>query len=327
MAGEGSMKERDLTHWWYALPALPYSRSTHSYHALRRVWGDHTLAANRGFFNPRSEDHVTLSLFHTFSVFSHYEWVDHLLAKLGYECAPVRIARFAYACEELLDSRLSDKHGRNFIIPDIILHWRSNSGDGLLAFEVKKPGGPNVNENDRTKLSSYSNLPSMRQIPTRFGCFLTDDRHRASIENSGAPVIGWSDILDLQIKALDAEGLSPALAATLKAHIRGHFARFGIGNAPIPPKTRLLPWFERAHSLSLPPTIESLVFGLAITSNWWAGGEATAPFEWLKSEPTYQEIRANKMQKTEDRRLNRWSFGWSASQERPWPHEQRGRIS
>ncbi len=318
------MKKRELTHWWHALPALPDGRATHTYHALRRVWGDHTMAANRSFFNPRSEDHTTLSLFHTFSIFSHYTWVNQLLELLGQKSPPVRMARFAYACEETLDPQLREKHGRNFIIPDIILHWRTDSGDGLLAFEVKRPSGPSINEQDRTKLSSYSNLPSMRQIPTRLGCFLIDDRHKASIKHLGAKTIGWSDILNLQISALENEGLGQKLTETLKAHIRGHFARFGVGGAPIPPKTDLISWFERARNFSLPPTIESFVFGLAVTANWWAGGELIAPFGWLEKEPSCQEIRINKVQQTEDRRLNRWRFGWSIKQERTWPHEQRG---
>lgn len=305
--------------WWHGVPALPISREDHDYFALRRVWGDHTMSGNRGFYNPRSEDHLTVSLFQTFAAFTGTGWASRLLSKMGLSVPDVSRVRFAYACEELLDSRLAHKHGRNLIIPDLILHWESAEGLGLVAFEVKKPGGAMPNTKDMTKLESYADLPSMRHIPTRVGCFLVDKAHVPALRTAGATAISWDDVLEVQLEALRDETMPSAVMRVFEAHLRSHFAVAGVGRAAIAPASDLRETYKRADALSLPERLKALICGFSICANRRAGAPiASSPFEWLQREPTIEVIRASKRQSTSDRKINRWSFDWMPAREGAW---------
>lgn len=54
--------------WWHGIASLPSDRNDQRHDALRRVWADHTMAGARGFYNPASEDHVTLALFQNWAM-------------------------------------------------------------------------------------------------------------------------------------------------------------------------------------------------------------------------------------------------------------------
>lgn len=282
------------------------------------------MAANRGFYNPRSEDHATLALFHTFSTFASPNWAHAILGCLNIDVPPLNRVRFAYACEEILDDRLASRHGRNFIIADIIMHWEDIRGElGILAFEVKKPLGPIPDVKDLTKVQSYADLPSMQDIKSRHYCFLVDRSHEPALRRSGYPVITWDDILRIQLEALKEERLETHAESAIKGHLLDHFANFGIGGNKNPPQVRAYPLkevFDRVGQMKLRPEIGALMCGFAICSNRRAGAPiAEVPFPWLTHENDISKIRTSKFQSTPERRVNRWSFNWKTSQERRWP--------
>jgi len=286
---------------------------------MRRVWGDHTMAGARGFYNPRSEDHATVALFQTFAVFRSPSWADEVLARLGVATERVLRVRFAYACEERLDDRLLSKHGRDFVIPDIMLLYENEAGLGLLAFEVKKPGGQRPTVQELTKAETYADLPSTRGIPARNCCFLVDDRHVAALRQEGQRALGWSELHSIQQNALDRENIGGATRNVLKAHLAGHFAAFGVGDAPQSPALDLMREFARARSLRLPPAFEALACGFTICATRRAGRPITAaPYTWLRDEPDIQTLRTARRQSRHERRVNRWSFDWSSAREPRW---------
>ncbi len=301
---------QQFDHWWQGVPALPLSRQDHDYEVLRRVWDDHTMSGSRGFYNPRSEDHLTVSLFHGFAALSRLGWACRLLARLGIEASVITRARFAYACEEVLDAALASRHGRNFIIPDIVLCWEDDAGRGLLAFEVKKPGGPGPAEQDFVKLRSYADLPSMRHIPRRHSAFVLDRKHVDNARLSGALALSWDDVLELQVESLADEPIPDDLRTEIGMGLRRHFAAAGVGSAPPAPVPDLTHVYARAAALAIPERLKALLCGLAINEARRAGGIITAPpFPWLAAEPDIAMIRSRKRQTTAERRLNRWSLG------------------
>ena len=305
--------------WWHGVPALPTSSECHEYYALRRVWGDHTMAGARGFYNPRSEDHATVNLFQTFAAFSSLAWADGLLREVGLKTRQVTRARFAFACEELIDSTLRHRHGRDFVIADIMLHYENACGEGLLAFEVKKPGGPMPTVQDLTKAETYANLPSTRAIAARTACFLVDDRHVPALHRAGHRALGWGQVQALQRQALDAEELRGNVKRVLRAHLDAHFAALGVGSALQPPAPDLAAEFTKARTLCLPPAIEALACGFAICAARRAGRTVDqAPWPWLLDEPDADRLRAARRQTTAERRINRWSLEWSPAMETHW---------
>jgi hypothetical protein len=123
--------------WWHLVGSLPVDRNDHAYYALRRIWADHTMTDGRGFWNERSEDHLTVVLFQPLACLSDCGWLDDLLIAADRPPVSAREIQFAFAAEEILDESLRPRHGRNFVIADIMLAWRGDSS-GMIAFEVKK---------------------------------------------------------------------------------------------------------------------------------------------------------------------------------------------
>ena len=72
-------KTREIQVWWHGVAALPTDREDHAYHALRRVWGDHTMASGRGFYRIGSEDHIAPALFQNWAQFPDMSWVATLV--------------------------------------------------------------------------------------------------------------------------------------------------------------------------------------------------------------------------------------------------------
>ena len=136
--------------------------------------------------------------------------------------------------------KLRPFHGRDFIIPDIMLLYEDEDGPGLVAFEVKKPGKA-TEASDARKLTSYIDLPSTRGIARRYGCFLVSEQMAEQTSkacNGNFPVLTWERLCALQMKAAREMPLSTATAHRVARWIGHHFARYGVRSetvsAPIP---------------------------------------------------------------------------------------------
>jgi len=211
-----SRREIDL--WWHGIAALPSGRHDHAYYALRRVWGDHTMAGARGFYRIGTEDNITLALFQNWALFPDTRWVPALVQAAGGTTGRVARVRWAYACEEELDTRLQPYHKREFVVPDIVLAYEDQDGLGLLTFEVKVPGKA-TEQQDGRKLKTYVDLPSTRKIPRRYGCVLVSEaKAEASRQACGGewPTLTWEQLGTLQIES--------ALAMDIPSEIREQVA-------------------------------------------------------------------------------------------------------
>jgi hypothetical protein len=186
--------------WWNVVPALPAGPSDQAYYALRRVWGDHTIAGARSFDRWGSEDNITPALFQNWAMFADPNAIAPLVQAAGGSVGTMTRARWAYACEEMLDASLRTGHARGFVIPDIVLHFEDEQGIGLVAFEVKKPGIATAAA-DGYKLATYRDLPSMRKIGRRYGCLLVSERvaeRSAAAVGGASPVLIWEQLAQMQ---------------------------------------------------------------------------------------------------------------------------------
>lgn len=317
---------RNLTHWWHGVPALPSERTSRSYFTLRRVWGDHTMAGNRGFYRTASEDHITVSLFHIWAMFPGTDWAGSMLRASGLPAGNISRVTWAYACEELLDARLQPFHKRNFVIPDIMLEYRDEAGSGLVAFEVKKPGGV-LQPEDARKLETYCNLPSTRHIPRRNGCFLVD---ASTLDAAKALTRGWSGALtwqtmrELQIRSARSLPVDEPTRLRVAGWIARHYSRHGIGARTAAPAPMTGARYASPASLAeiraagLPAGVEGFLLGSECVEAAAAGEKPALPYDWLAAEPSAESVRLLKRQTTLERRINRWNADWSPSLEPQW---------
>lgn len=292
--------------WWHLVGALPVNRNDHAYYALRRVWADHTMTGARGFWNERSEDHLTVVLFQPLACLSDCGWLDDLLMAADRPPVSAREIRFAFAAEETLDARLQPRHGRDFVIADIMLAWRGDSS-GMVAFEVKKPGAPMPSAQDVTKLETYQMLPSARDFASRQGIFLVDDRHVPALKRSGHAALGWSMVHAALLRGLDRETGSPAEIAGLAEMLTRLFKRAGVR-----PRWQETP---KGRGGALSDRLNALRIGLELREAALREEYRPAPWPWLAAEPDCDTIRRLKPQSTQERRICRWRFDWQAEME------------
>ncbi len=321
-----SSQKPQINAWWHGVAALPADRTDHAYHVLRRVWGDHTMAGNRGFYRTGCEDHVTVALFQNWALFPEMNWVAPLVRAAGGQAGNVSRVRWAYACEELIDARLQPFHRRNFIIPDIMLHYEDEAGPALLVFEVKPPTKA-AEAQDARKLESYIDLPSTRKIARRFGCLLVGERTAERTRQacgSNWPILTWERLKDLQLTAARNMGLPAATTDHVIRWIDRQFARYGIqpnvSGAPISfnGKYGTQASYRELDALSMPDSVRRFLKGSECIEAAWTGRQPHPPLPWLVDEPNAEDVRQNGWQTTEDRRVCRWNFDWSLSNERNW---------
>lgn len=260
----------------------------------------------RGYWARSSEDYLTAVLFQPLASLSGHGWLDFVLRAAGLDTASALATRFAFSCEEVLDGPLLSRHGRNFVIPDIMLHWRGERS-GLLAFEVKKPRGTFPNAQDVTKLETYTMLPSTRKIAVRQGVFLVDDRHVAVLKRDGYPALGWSMVHLALMEGLNREPGPPADIEDIAQGLTRIYRAAGV--------------MLRKHSVpagtggSLSPKLIALKIGLRVREAALRGERPLVPFDWLADEPSRAEIPALCLQDTAQRRINRWSLDWRVEDE------------
>ncbi len=318
---------KEIRLWWHGIAALPETPTSQAYYALRRLWGDHTIAGTRGFYRVGSEDHVTPALFQIWAAIPNFDWVQPLVQFIGGNAGSAESAQWAYACEETLDAKLRPFHKKNFVIPDIMLRFTDEDGSGLIAFEVKKPGVA-VEAKDGRKLETYCDLPSTRAMERRFGCFLVSDMQREScMEVTGDrwPILTWETLAAQQIAAARALPFEAEICDRLSDWIAHHFMRYGIGpnsssGAPpsMGPSYGSTESYERIDALPIPESCRIFLKGSECVEAAMRGYSPAPPLPWLSGEPEASGIRKARQQTTADRLLCRWSTDWSAAKEGVW---------
>lgn len=319
---------REIDVWWHGIAALPASRDDHNYHVLRRVWGDHTMSGNRGFYRVGAEDHITASLFQTWAALSEPEWVETIIAHVGGVLkGRVKRVRWAYECNEFLDAKLQPFHKRNFIIPDIMLIYEDEGGTGLIAFEAKKPGKA-VDLSDSRKLLSYTDLPSTRNIERRYGCVLVSDEMVTKSNRACEgrwPILSWERLMHLQMQEAEKMELPRSTIEKIVTAIRRHFSRYGVGSQF---EMRVGDYdikqqYDEIDALAAPDCVRRFLKGSECLEAVWSGYRPAPPLAWLASEPSALQIRQRShqgggWQTNADRMVCRWSFDWEPICEHPW---------
>jgi hypothetical protein len=325
-------KFNNIPVWWHGVAMLPADRNDHAYHALRRVWGDHTMASNRGFYRTGTEDHITSALFQQWALISDVQWASAFAKMLGGTAGTVERVRWSYECNEKLDPLLRQFHGRDFIIPDIIVSFEDEAGTAVIACEVKKPGDNPVDAKDARKLESYTNLSSMRQFKRRYGCFIVSEQAEQKSRTATGdrfPIITWERLQDLQIKSLLELELSEQIRKSVVDWVNYHFAYFGVGRCSqvAPPSVgqdyASPDGYSRIEAMPVCDVMRRFLKGSECVEAVRRGKDSRPPLPWLTEEPTHEMIRARGQQKrgwqsNEDRYMRRWGFDWNLKGERIW---------
>ncbi len=318
-------KYREARFWWQVTPALPLSPNSREYHVLRRLWGDHTRnteTGKRGYYRWGTEDNMTPGLFQIWSVFP--KAIRPLLEAAGIQViGEIRSVSWAYECEEEV------KHGRHpgvtgrFVIPDIVIYFEDDDGPGVVAFEVKRPGVKLVKK-DVDKLRAYTMLHSMDRIIRRKAIFLLgrDEIEVAESIATDIPLVTWEKMMEMQLVA--AKSLSETDAKLVAPWIRRAYSRYGFGDALSPPPASQAGYgsddsIAVIHNQMQLERARNFVWGSEIVEAFLAGTDVKPPMDWMRAAPSREEMSSERLQKTMDRRINRWRPDWHATHERTVP--------
>lgn len=314
----------EAEYWWQVMPALPFDKDSQEYHALRRVWGDHTINTSkkgRGYYWFGTEDNLTPALFQNWAISDDPERMRSLLELCGATVSRIRSVRWAYSCEEELASGRPEGIKGRFVIPDIILHVEDEHGSLVVAFEVKKPGVV-PSEKDLAKLSCYRDLPRLRSVQRRHAAFIVGHESASPTREAfgGMPALTWHDLMELQVETV--AGMPKVVADW----IRRSYSRYGIGSAPAPTPfagpdgsyaTKVS--YERIDAARFSKRVAAFLKGSEVVEAFCARQPSTPPFEWLSADKSRAELSSLKTQTTADRRVPRWSRDWSIEQEAAQP--------
>jgi len=313
-----SQRNNDFAVWWHGIPALPAARDEQSYFALRRIWADQTINTSggaRSFYRWNTEDYLTPALWQTWAVFDDRSMLTSFLRSTGAQVGTLSRVRWAYACEEMPTTGPK-------IIPDIMLAYEDERGEGLIALEVKKPGIAAKAE-DARKLEQYCRLPSTRALTRRHGCFLVSASAAPITRrntNDSHSVVTWEELAEAQAEAAISMPVNREAASLTAAWIRRLFGRSGIGPAFAAPAPQGPDYgqpnsFDAIRAFGLPHPVERFLMGSECVESAYQNDTPSAPLSWLIEEPLAEEIRRPQYQTTDDRRVCRWRFTWSPRQE------------
>lgn len=302
----------EFSTWWHGVPALPLSRTSASYKALRRIWADQTINSRtgaRGFYRWDTEDYLTPVLWQTWAILPDFCALADLLRSVGVPVGHISEAKWAYACEE------ETGHGRAFVIPDIMLHYRDERGDGLVAIEAKRPG-VGAKSADLAKLQQYVSLPSTRAIARRHGVFLVSrSAERASTQagDQRFPVLTWEAVLGAQALAAKKIFGSPSATRLVEDWIRSLASRHGLGPRhqalqPLHTQYASAQGHEIAAGLDLSDAARAFIMGSECVEAARAGNTPAPPFPWLAQEPAAVTCSTPGFQSTADRRQCLWKL-------------------
>lgn len=318
-------------HWWTVLPALPTGPDTVEAHILRRVWFDHTMntfrkapdgalqPGPRGFHIDGTEDQMTPVLFQSWAALgSPDRWLPGLLGLFGVRAVgQVRRARWAYLFEQ--------GHGARRANADIVLSWEDDAGEAVLVIEAKRRGGKPTAK-DFEVPSRYLAMPSIAPFSRRYLGFIVDDADAARIAEAlpaGTALTTWQSMMALQLRAVEALELSPALRALVRATVGWVAARQGVATttdlpcAVLPPATGTADAYEALRRLGCEPLLTAFLLGAEAARAADAGRTPEAPMAWLEDSPDFLTISQEMRQTTPERQVPRWRLDWKPAASPP----------
>jgi hypothetical protein len=319
-------------YWWTCFPALPRRRDAQAYHALKRVWFDHTINTfeevspgewrrrARGFYTEGSEDHVAPVLFQNWALFPDTGWIGQLLERYQVQPqGPVHRVRWCPFFEQVY-------RGKKFCIADIVVCWKDDAGIGVLVLEAKVRGGK-LGLKDHPATSPYLLMPSIRAVRRRYYGLLIDAADllgAQAVIGDAAPIATWQTIARLQIVAAQSLRLPSAMVERITDSLAAHFSYFGIEadgvlrsrSSGAEEDRGTAHDYAEIRSHRLPACIEDYLIGSQVVFAARAGRMPEPPYAWLRDEPdclsVYQRGKRNEpgYQTTDHRRVPRWHLDW-----------------
>lgn len=162
-------------YWWTAIPFWPAERSW-QVDAIRRVYYDQTMVAGRSVYDERRasgyprEDVLSVNIFGLFTPLGASVWVPPLLSACGISV----IGRPSDARLSWLFEDECSYTKRGFVIADIVISWRDNSGVGVLVLEAKTLGEA-LSPKDIPASEYYARMPSLSGIERRHYRVILDE--------------------------------------------------------------------------------------------------------------------------------------------------------
>lgn len=319
-------------YWWTVLPALPASRRTRCYHALRRMWNDHTdlwqtpkgaepRARVPKFYVEGLEDHLTPAVFQTWVSLNGVDWAGALLSLIGSAVdGSVQHIAWSYQFVERLPG------GGYSRMADIVLHWQDRSGRGTAVVEAKRFKGK-VSEKDFNGLD-YTAIPSLVAAGRRVDyCLLIDSRDRMLLERTRQQLpklATWQDLIALQIEELRRQHLADKATAMLVSSLVERSNHLGIQpscgtKAELDVMAAASGTRERYRELShfVPSPISELLVGFDIVLSAQQGLMPEPPYDWLQDEPDARSIADQRNQDERFWSAPIWCLDWTGYSDNP----------
>ena len=266
----------DRTHryWWTWVPALPLSHDDKWYRILERVFADHTTNCwmqkhNHwsGFYvesnkdgSTKLENHQTVGVFHTFSTFSKFDWVESLLRECRIEFEPPIIgANWQYQLQGRDTLRI-----RRDLHADIamkIVDARGPDDPLAVIIEAKAKGGK-LKEGKDTD-GSYARLHQLTSFRRKSVVLLVDQTDKSATPGH-LPVTTWQTIAKIQLDELARLDLPAKTGAHLIALMRTHLDWYGILARRADKDGASLEPIEASDIESIEPRVASLIRGAEI---------------------------------------------------------------
>jgi len=306
--------------WWTSLPAIPARRDCPAYRRLWRQFADHTMntfAFNDGIFAPRNrgfyveghEDHLVPAIFENFTLFPDFYWLECLLARLAILCdGPVGEVRWSYSYSELLP----DKEGRPHA--DIVMMWRDNSGEAVMAIETKKPGSGRMSfgVKDNPSNGYYLRYQEMRSIDRRHQVLLVDERNLRHLPDelrSTPAVFTWQELVAIQRGAVERMEVSQEILELVLSRLDAHCAVLGLASARSHPESMCanVTRYAELRELNVPNSVKDWLVGSEFFfATRHPNSIAEPPHDWLAAEMTVSDYASQRLQTTREREQPIW---------------------
>ncbi|MFT3810754.1 MAG: hypothetical protein QM698_12615 [Micropepsaceae bacterium] len=305
--------------WWTFMPALPASKDTQSYRALRRHWADHTMNAltrrngvlrpgNRGAYVEGREDHLTPALFHIWAALPEAIAAKHLLGCWNIPHGAVSDMRIAYSWEQKRAANLRPD------IADIVVSWRDDLGDAVLVIEAKRPGGA-LKPKDLDGGRLYLEMPSIRPFARKHVAFLLEEHDIARAAGLLPPetrIASWQATGRAQIAGAAEAGLAEPDTHRTQAFIERHYADMGMPLGATHAAALRGEVFDGSEgryrsvrARMLPESMEAFWLGSEAALCARSGCMPQPPYPWLSDEPSLLDLAALR-QTTLERETPHW---------------------
>lgn len=308
--------------WWTALPAIPATRNCPAYRRLWRQFADHTMntfkrsngsvvPGSRGFYVEGREDHLVPAFFENFTLFPDFQWLQHLLARLGIPCeGRITGAAWSYSYSEFLPHLGHRPHA------DILVMWHDNAGKAVLVIEAKRPGcgRQGFGVKDAPANGYYLGYGAMRGIDRRHQALLVDEhdvRHLPDEMGRNPSVVTWQEVITIQREAVERTEVSQEIRELVLSRLEAHCAALGLASARTHPQGARVnvSRYAELRALKAPDCVKDWLVGSEFFfATRHPNGIVEPPYDWLAGEMTVSDYASQKLQTTREREQPIWLF-------------------